>query len=105
MTATLEKSIHYPKKLMGDGDSNTKLRKNGADFETLGLSLSPHKSAGDKIGVSSPMLENLIQAEKIVRAMLEMQPATRAEREFSEVLNHLLDLIAQTVDQLQEGKN
>jgi len=51
------------------------------------------------------MLENLIQAEKIVRAMLEMQPATRAEREFSEVLNHLLDLIAQTVDQLQEGKN
>ena len=47
MTLTLEKSIlNYPKKLMGDGDSNTKLRKNGADFETLGLSLSPHKSAG-----------------------------------------------------------
>jgi hypothetical protein len=44
---TLEKpALYYPKKLMGDGDSNTKLRKNGADFETLGLSLSPHKSAG-----------------------------------------------------------
>ena len=43
---TATKILNYPKKLMGDGDSNTKLRKNGADFETLGLSLSPHKSAG-----------------------------------------------------------
>jgi hypothetical protein len=49
------------------------------------------------------MLETLIQAEKIVRAMLEMQPATRASAEFSEVLNHLLDLIAQAVDELQKG--
>ena len=47
------------------------------------------------------MLENLIQAEKILRAVLEMQPETRASAEFSEVLNHLLDLIAQAVDQLQ----
>jgi hypothetical protein len=47
MQKTVEKpALHYPKKLMGDGDSNTKLRKNGKDFETLGLSLSPHKSAG-----------------------------------------------------------
>ena len=38
--------MDYPKRLLGDGDSNTKLRKNGAAFETLGLSLSPHKSAG-----------------------------------------------------------
>ena len=43
---TATKILKYPAKLMGDGDSNTKLRKNGADFETLGLSLSPHKSAG-----------------------------------------------------------
>ena len=43
---TATKILNYPKKLMGDGDSNTKLRKNGAAFETLGLSLSPHKSAG-----------------------------------------------------------
>ena len=54
------------------------------------------------IGIPIAMLENLIQAEKIVRAMLEMQPATRAESEFSEVLNHLLDLIAQAVDELQK---
>ena len=47
------------------------------------------------------MLENLIQAEKILRAVLEMQPETRAPAEFSEVLNHLLDLIAQAVDELQ----
>ena len=51
------------------------------------------------------MLENLIQAEKILRAVLEMQPETRAESEFSEVLNHLLDLIAQAVDQLQKEGN
>ena len=43
---TATKILKYPAKLMGDGDSNTKLRKNGAAFETLGLSLSPHKSAG-----------------------------------------------------------
>ena len=43
---TATKTINYPAKLMGDGDSNTKLRKNGAAFETLGLSLSPHESAG-----------------------------------------------------------
>ena len=43
---TATKILKYPAKLMGDGDSNTKLRKNGAEFETLGLSLSPHKSAG-----------------------------------------------------------
>tara|TARA_R100000655_G_scaffold71297_2_gene109690 strand:+ start:969 stop:1130 length:162 start_codon:yes stop_codon:yes gene_type:complete len=48
------------------------------------------------------MLENLIQAEKILRAVLEMQPSTRATAEFSEVLNHLLDLIAQAVDELQK---
>jgi|TARA_Y100000593_G_C4202936_1_gene282812 hypothetical protein len=48
------------------------------------------------------MLERLIQAEKILRAVLEMQPATRASAEFSEVLNHLLDLIAQAVDELQK---
>ena len=47
------------------------------------------------------MLESLIQAEKILRAVLEMQPETRASAEFSEVLNHLLDLIAQAVDELQ----
>tara|TARA_Y100001938_G_scaffold6293_1_gene7760 strand:- start:170 stop:343 length:174 start_codon:yes stop_codon:yes gene_type:complete len=48
------------------------------------------------------MLERLIQAEKILRAVLEMQPSTRATAEFSEVLNHLLDLIAQAVDELQK---
>ena len=48
------------------------------------------------------MLERLIQAEKILRAVLEMRPATRASAEFSEVLNHLLDLIAQAVDKLQK---
>ena len=48
------------------------------------------------------MLERLIQAEKILRAVLEMQPETRATAEFSEVLNHLLDLIAQAVDELQK---
>ena len=50
------------------------------------------------------MLENLIQAERIVRAMLELQPVERADREFSEILNHLLDLISEAIDQLQERK-
>ena len=48
------------------------------------------------------MLDNLIQAEKIVRAMLELKPAERADREFSEILNHLLDLISEVIDHIQE---
>ena len=49
------------------------------------------------------MLNTLIQAEKIVRALLELQPAERADREFSEILNHLLDLISEAIDHLQEN--
>jgi hypothetical protein len=48
------------------------------------------------------MLDNLIQAEKIVRAMLELQPVKRADREFSEILNNLLDLISEAIDHIQE---
>ena len=48
------------------------------------------------------MLENLIKAEKIVRALLELQPAERADREFSEILNHLLDLISEAIDHIQK---
>ena len=40
-------TMAYPKNLFADGDTNTKLRKNGGKgFRTLGLSLAPHKSAG-----------------------------------------------------------
>jgi hypothetical protein len=38
--------------LLSDGDTNTKLRKNGAGFITGGMSLSPEKSAG--IGNTCP---------------------------------------------------
>lgn len=43
---TATKQLQYPKRLLADGDTNTKLRKNGAEFITLGLSMAPHKSAG-----------------------------------------------------------
>ena len=35
-----------PKYLLANGDSNTKLRKSGPEYLTLGLSLAPHKSLG-----------------------------------------------------------
>ena len=38
-----ESKIRY---LLAGGDTNTKLRKNGPEYLTLGLSLSPHKSSG-----------------------------------------------------------
>ena len=48
------------------------------------------------------MIENLIQAEKIVRAMMELEPIARSHPEYSEALNELLDLISQAIDDLQD---
>jgi len=38
-----------PANLLGKGDSNTKLRKNGTHFETFGLSLAPHTMGGYQV--------------------------------------------------------
>ena len=38
-----------PANLLGKGDSNTKLRKNGRHFETFGLSLAPHTMGGYQV--------------------------------------------------------
>jgi len=38
-----------PTNLLGKGDSNTKLRKNGRHFETFGLSLAPHTMGGYQV--------------------------------------------------------
>ena len=51
------------------------------------------------------MLENLIKAEKLLRAMLELEPVLRANPEFSELLNHLLDLVANSIDEIQENRD
>jgi hypothetical protein len=54
---TIDEKPFPVKRLLQSGDSNTKLRKNsGAGFQTVGLSLAPHQSAG--IGNVCPWASN-----------------------------------------------